>query len=117
MKIVGGTLLTIMLAMVVLAKAIPELESSSVSHSAASGAELYARFCVTCHGRDGRARVSRGRSTRARNLADREWQDRVTDERIYNVITNGKGRMPGFAKKISEAEIDQLVQYVRSLKK
>src|SRR5262245_7429669 len=83
----------------------------------ASGAELYNLHCVSCHGRDGQAKTRKGRSFRARNLADSGWQDRVSDERIFNVVSNGKGRMPAFGKKFSEAETDSLVQYVRSLKR
>ena len=53
----------------------------------------------------------------SRNLADAEWQDRVTDERIFNSINNGKGKMPAFGKKLSEADVNSLVNYVRTLKK
>jgi mono/diheme cytochrome c family protein len=53
----------------------------------------------------------------ARNLADAEWQSRVSDERIFNSIMNGKGKMPAYGKKVSEQEIDSLVSYVRALKK
>lgn len=84
--------------------------------SAASAAGLFSRRCAKCHGRDGRARI-KNKVKGTRNLADPQWQDRVSDERIFNVISNGKGRMPGFGKKLSEAEVDSLVQYVRGLKR
>jgi len=41
----------------------------------------------------------------------------VSDERIFNSIMNGKGKMPAFGKKLSEPEIDALVTHVRGLKK
>jgi len=50
-------------------------------------------------------------------VADPDWQNRVSDERIFNAIMNGKGKMPAYSKKLSEQEIDSLVSYVRSLKK
>jgi cytochrome c6 len=84
------------------------------SHSVAaspSGAQLYSQNCSRCHKADGTGR--RG----ARNLTSAEWQDRVADERIFNSINNGKGRMPAFSKKLSEAQIDELVRYVRGLKR
>jgi mono/diheme cytochrome c family protein len=97
--------------------ALPHSMTRAATHeSLTSAAVLYARNCVKCHGGDGRAKGIRRKFSGARNLADPEWQDRVSDERIFNVISNGKGRMPGFGKKLSEAEIDSLVQYVRSLK-
>lgn len=85
--------------------------------SARSAAELYAKNCASCHGRDGRAKTFKAKLKHARNLADPEWQGRVSDERIFNSIMNGKGKMPAFAKKLSEQEIDTLVAYVRTLRK
>lgn len=82
-----------------------------------TAASLYARNCVSCHGRDGGAKTSKARLNHARKLNDSEWQNRVSDERIFNSIMNGKGKMPAYAKKFSEQEIDSLVTYVRSLKK
>ncbi|HEY0431936.1 MAG TPA: cytochrome c [Pyrinomonadaceae bacterium] len=78
-------------------------------------AESYAKHCASCHGRDGRAKTTKGKRTHSRNLADPEWQNRVSDERIFNSIMNGKGKMPDYSKKLSEQEIDALVIYVRSL--
>jgi mono/diheme cytochrome c family protein len=85
--------------------------------SVRSAAEVYARSCASCHGRNGRAKTFKGRMKHARNLADAEWQSRVSDERIFNSIMNGKGKMPAYGKKVSEQEIDSLVSYVRALKK
>jgi len=87
------------------------------SASARSAAELFAKNCASCHGRDGRAKTFKARLNHARNLANPEWQGRVSDERIFNSIMNGKGKMPTFGKKLSEQEIDSLVAYVRGLKK
>jgi mono/diheme cytochrome c family protein len=82
-----------------------------------SAAELYSKNCATCHGRDGRAKTFKAKLNHARNLSDPEWQERVSDERIFNSIMNGKGKMPAYGKKLSEQEIDLLVTYVRGLKK
>jgi mono/diheme cytochrome c family protein len=80
-------------------------------------ATLYAKNCASCHGRDGRAKTSKGRLNHARNLSDPEWQNRVSDERIFNSVMNGKGKMPSYEKKFAEQEIDAMVTYVRGLKK
>jgi mono/diheme cytochrome c family protein len=82
-----------------------------------TASELYSKNCATCHGRDGRAKTFKGKLKHARNLSDPEWQAKVSDERIFNSIMNGKGKMPDFAKKLSAQEIDSLVPYVRGLKK
>jgi mono/diheme cytochrome c family protein len=82
-----------------------------------SAAELYSKNCAPCHGRDGRAKTLKAKLNHARNLANAEWQNRVSEERIFNSIMNGKGKMPAYGKKLSEPEIDSLVAYVRRLKK
>ncbi|HYP02656.1 MAG TPA: cytochrome c [Pyrinomonadaceae bacterium] len=73
--------------------------------------------CATCHGKDGRAKTFKAKFNKARDLTDAAWQGEVSDERIYNSIANGRGKMPAFAKKFSREEIDVLARYVRSLKK
>jgi len=73
--------------------------------------------CASCHGKDGRAKTMRGKLSHARNLSDAQWQANVSDERLFNSISNGRNQMPAFKKKLSEAEIDALVSYVRQLKR
>lgn len=82
-----------------------------------TAAELYVKNCASCHGRDGRAKTLKGKLKHARDLTDSDWQERVSDERLFNSIINGKGKMPAFGKKVSEQEIDSLVTYVRALRK
>jgi len=93
------------------------VSSESYNASAADAAQLYAKNCASCHGKDGRAKTIKGRLKHARDLTDSAWQSRVGDERIFNSIINGKGKMPSYNKKLSEPEIDSLVSYVRGLKK
>jgi cytochrome c6 len=80
-------------------------------------AAIYSRKCASCHGKDGRAETVKGKLRSARNLTEPQWQDDVSDERIYNSIMNGRGKMPRYANKLSEADINSLVTYVRGLKK
>ena len=82
-----------------------------------SAAETYAKSCASCHGKDGRAKTFKGKLKHTRDLTDPEWQDKASDERVFNSIMNGKGKMPSFGKKLSEPEINALVTYVRGLKK
>ena len=78
--------------------------------------QLYRKYCVSCHGSDGRARTSKGKFSHARDLTDAKWQEQVTDERIFNSIMNGRsqrGNMPSFSNKISQQEAESLVNLVR----
>ena len=85
--------------------------------TAGDARSTYKSKCAGCHGRDGRATSMHARHEKARDLTAGEWQDSVSDERIYNSISNGKGKMPGFKKKLSDAQIDELVNYVRRLRR
>jgi len=78
---------------------------------------LFGRECATCHGKDGRAKTFKAKFNHARNLTDAAWQAEVTDERLSNSIHNGKGKMPAFGKKLTDAQIDSVVAYVRTLKR
>jgi cbb3-type cytochrome c oxidase subunit III len=78
---------------------------------------VFEKHCATCHGKDGQAKTFKAKFDHARNLTDAKWQGEVSDERIFNSITNGKGKMPAWGKKLSEAQINALVQYVRTFKK
>ena len=81
--------------------------------------QLYRRYCVSCHGSDGRAKTSKGKFSHARDLTESQWQEEASDARIFNSIMNGRnvrGNMPAFSNKINEKEADSLVNFVRGLK-
>ncbi len=81
--------------------------------------QTYRRYCVSCHGTDGKAKTSKGKYSHARDLSDAEWHANVSDERIFNSIMNGRnqrGNMPAFANKLNEKEVNSLVSFVRGLK-
>jgi cytochrome c6 len=81
-------------------------------------AVTYARNCATCHGKDGRANTFKSKHhEHARDLTDPRWQSDVTDERIFNSISNGKGKMPAFKRKLTNEQIESLIGYVRGLKR
>ena len=93
--------------------------SSAVNQNARPAAQLYRRYCASCHGTDGKAKTSKGKFSHARDLSDPKWQAEVSDARIFNSIMNGRneqGNMPPFANKLKEKEIDSLVEFVRRLK-
>ena len=96
------------------------INSATANSSAAEpfdAAAIYNSKCAKCHGRDGRSKTTRGRLSHSRDLSKGDWQDDVSDERIFNSISNGKGKMPSFKKSLSENDINSLVAYVRRLRK
>ncbi len=84
------------------------------AHDTVGAKRLFDRHCAKCHGRDGEANRLRGIVLGARNLTHGKWQARVTDDQIRAAIEKGPGAMPSFGKKLSRAETDALVAYVRS---
>lgn len=81
--------------------------------------QLFRRYCVSCHGNDGKAKTSKGKYSHARDLTEVQWQTDVSDERIFNSIMNGRnvrGNMPSFSNKLKEKEVDSLVGFIRGLK-
>jgi mono/diheme cytochrome c family protein len=93
--------------------------ASNTSNNPRPASQLYRRYCISCHGSDGKAKTSKGKFSHARDLTDAQWQDDVSDERIFNSIMNGRnvrGNMPAFADKLKQNEADSLVSFVRGLK-
>ena len=80
-----------------------------------SAAEIYAKHCASCHGKDGRAKTFKAKFNHARDLTDPLWQDEVSDEGLFNSIMNGKKKMPAYRKKLSEMQVNSLIAYVRTL--
>lgn len=95
----------------------PPVTGQASHRSARSAAELYAKHCASCHGKDGQAKTLKAKLKQARDLTDPVWQEKTSDERLFNSIMNGKRKMPSFSKKLSEQEIEALVSYVRDLKR
>ena len=91
----------------------------SLGDNARPASQTYRRYCVSCHGIDGKAKTSKGKYSHARDLTDAQWQADVSDERIFNSIMNGRnvrGTMPAFSNKLNEKEVNSLVSFVRGLK-
>jgi mono/diheme cytochrome c family protein len=82
--------------------------SAPAASSAAAG--LFRQNCASCHGDSGH-----GIAAGTPNLADPAFQKRFADAELIAIIHNGRGGMPGWAGKLSDSQIGELVTYVRSL--
>jgi mono/diheme cytochrome c family protein len=99
------------------AAALPAQGPKSEASPRAAAAALYAKHCATCHGKDGRAKTFKAKFNHARDLTDPAWQSEVSDERVFNSISRGRGKkMPAFGKKLSTEQLESLVAHVRGLK-
>jgi mono/diheme cytochrome c family protein len=78
---------------------------------------LFASKCARCHGNDGRGETAIGRIVNAPDLTDAEWWGKRADNgALVSSVTNGRGGMPAFRKKLAQKEIASLVAYARSFK-
>lgn len=119
----GNELVTVVYGLAIVSTFLVMQSTGAVGHASAvslagqrSTAVLYKKYCESCHGKDGRSKTFKAKFNHARNLTEPGWQEAVSDERIYNSISNGRGKMPAFSKKMSEPEIDSLVLSVRKFK-
>ena len=83
------------------------------------GRALYMRHCTVCHGEDGRADTPVGRllKPRPRNFADPIEMARLTVDRIYRAIKEGRPgtAMAPWKQVLSETEIGDVIDYVHDL--
>lgn len=80
-------------------------------------ATLYAKHCASCHAKDGSGNSGMGRKTKAKDYRDAKVQASFTDAEGIKVIKDGKGKMKGYEKTLSDANCKALMDYIRAFKK
>jgi len=83
--------------------------------NAVRGKEIYGNTCAMCHGPDGNADTPVGKRLEVKKLTDAGRMSAFSDEDIVNTVQNGKGKMPGFGKKLSPQELADTIEFVRGL--
>ena len=90
---------------------------SAGSLRAHDGAEkTYKAKCAACHGMDGKGETPVGKKLGARDLGSAEVQSQ-SNAQLIEVVTKGKNKMPAYGKTLKEAEIKEIIEYVRELAK
>jgi mono/diheme cytochrome c family protein len=79
-----------------------------------TGEKTYKAKCTACHGPDGAGATPVGKATKARDLCSEDVK-KETDAEWKEIIVKGKNKMPPFDKKLTEAEIKDVIAYMRSL--
>jgi cytochrome c oxidase cbb3-type subunit 3 len=83
--------------------------------STAAGKRVYTRMCSRCHGSEGK-----GDGTAATapvpDLTDAKWDYGGSDGEIFSVVHDGvSADMDGYAARLSDTDIWNVVNYVRSV--
>ncbi|TAL72512.1 MAG: cytochrome c [Bacteroidetes bacterium] len=86
--------------------------------STKAGQVLYAKTCAACHGKTGLGDGPKAKSlkTAATNFSKAESQNQTDGEHFYKTKT-GRGDMPKYEGKLSDDDIWNIVNYVRTFKK
>jgi len=87
--------------------------------SIAAGKTIYAKNCAGCHGDTGMGdgRMGEELNPKPSNLTDAEWTHGSTDGEIFKTIHDGAAQtgMKAYGRKLSEHEIWDVVNYIRSI--
>ena len=86
------------------------------SFAADTGADLYKTKCASCHGATGAGDTPMGTKLKLKDLSSPEVQ-KLSDEELATVMEKGKKPMPAYEGKLTKEQIQELVKYIRTLKK
>lgn len=90
-------------------------ESETISDEQLARAKtVFQERCARCHGADGRGQTVVGGMLGVPDFTDAKWwKEDKSDKRLITSVTEGKGEMPAFGKKLTRQEIRALVSHVR----
>src|ERR1700720_1605046 len=91
--------------------------TAGLAADAKAGQAVYDKSCKSCHGSDGtpNATIAKMMKVEMKDLKSDEVQA-MSDADIKKIISDGKGKMKP-VKTVSGADADNVVAYIRSLKK
>ncbi|MGO8717983.1 MAG: c-type cytochrome [Acidobacteriaceae bacterium] len=81
-----------------------------------SGADVYRSKCAMCHAADGSASSGAGKAMKVPSFLTPESK-KMSSAEYEAIVKNGKGRMPAYSGKLSDAQIKDVVAYIRTLQK
>jgi len=89
---------------------------SAAAFAQSPGADTYKAKCASCHGADGLATTAVAKSVKALSFKDPTML-KASDARFVLTTRNGEGKMPGYVGKLTDAQIKDVVAYIRTLQK
>jgi len=81
-----------------------------------NGEATYKAKCAMCHGGDGAGNTPVGKSMKVRSLKSTE-DIKLTDAELFKDTKSGVGKMQGYAGKLTDAQINDVVGYIRTLQR
>jgi cytochrome c6 len=87
---------------------------STAARAQSAGEKVYRAKCSSCHGPDGAGATPAGKATKARDFCSDEVK-KETDDEWTTIMVKGKNKMPSYDKKLTDAEVKDVVAYIRGL--
>jgi cytochrome c6 len=81
--------------------------SFNVEIQEASGKEIFEKNCAKCHGKDGTKKSFGVKSLQKSTLTTAE---------NFDIISNGKGKMPSWKEALTNEQINKVVEYIETLR-
>jgi cytochrome c6 len=81
-----------------------------------TGEAIFKAKCAMCHGPDASGKTVMGEKLQVPDLHSEQVQKKSEAE-LKEIVTKGKGKMPGYEGKLAKEQIDKVVAYVRALAK
>ncbi|MFY9745686.1 MAG: cytochrome c [Acidobacteriaceae bacterium] len=98
-------------AMILLAASI-----AAPAFAQSAGADTYKAKCAMCHGPDGTAATPMGKMMKIPSFKDPDLV-KATDAALIAATKDGKGKMPAYNGKLTDAQIKEVVTFIRTLQK
>jgi mono/diheme cytochrome c family protein len=106
MKITAGMIVAAMIA----------ASTGTVAVAQNSGADTYKAKCQSCHGAEGTPNPGIAKMMGVKPVSDPSVKS-LSEAQMITDTTNGKGKMPAFKGKLTDAQIKESVDYFRSFAK
>jgi len=88
----------------------------SLTSLAQTGADTYKAKCQMCHGVTGLGDTPAGKTMKARPFNSPDVL-KESDADLITVIKKGKNKMPAFAGKLTDTQIDDVLAFIHTLPK
>ena len=92
------------------------LLSPTLRGDEANGGVVYKAKCAMCHGPDGKGETAMGKNLKLKDLGSADVQN-VHDSELKTLLEKGKGKMPSLKGKLTDRQMGDVIQFVRSFKK
>ena len=93
---------------------VSAIGTSSVAQT--SGATIYKDKCQMCHGADGGAQTGMGKVWKISPFKSPALL-KASDSSLIAATKKGSGKMPAYSGKLTDAQIQDVIAYIRTLQK